>query len=136
MPMEPIWLQCCCLSTVRCDRCGSEAVRDRGTVGSTLEGLTCVNCGNVWENSDPALNSRSGPSAEVESASQTGISRPADAPVLVTPARSAVWRDARVHGARESQGRGFSPRRTLFAMISTVVHWTERSLWRYQRMLR
>ena len=136
MPMEQIWLQCHCLGTVRCDGCGSEAVRDPGTAGSKLE-WTCVDCGNVWGNSNPALNSMHGPSAEIESSSCTDTSCPAVAPATMTHAISAVRSDASLHGAREFQSRDlFSRRRRLLAMMSAVVHWAERMAWRHQPIIR
>jgi hypothetical protein len=136
MPMEPIWLQCYCAGTVRCERCGSEAVRDLDTAGSKLE-WTCADCGTVWGSSNPDLNSAHGRGVEIESPSCADASRPAVAPVTMTHAISAARSDASLQGARRFQGHDLSSRRRgLLAMMSSVFHWTERMVWRHQPIIR
>ena len=117
MPMEPIWLQCYCAGAVRCERCGSEAVRDVDTAGSKRES-TCADCGTVRASWNPA-------------------SRLAVAPDTMTHAISAVRSDAGVRGAREFQGHDLSSRRRrLLAMMASVIHWTERMVWPHQPIIR
>ena len=49
MPMEPMWLQGCCMTDPRrCGQCGSSEVRDSAYASRVLISSRCTDCGNVW----------------------------------------------------------------------------------------
>jgi hypothetical protein len=125
MPMEPVWLQGCCMTNPRrCGRCGSTEVRDLGLAEANLDWLACTDCGNVW-----------------------GIAVLLQTAVFTLPAhpKSAVAQPPAVPnptGENRAGTRGVDTRRNsfavvgLFAMFRGFKHWAECHLWRRQSISR